>query len=300
MSEDQIKKVIEIVEEKLLENYSIDDYVELTGYSKYHLMRMFKKVTGYTFYDFILNRRIVCASQYLLYTDISIIDLALLLNFQSQEAFSRRFKVIYGLPPGKYRKLMSGIINTNNKEDIEMQSNQNELIKGWFVTGTAPHLYDIKLDDRVYHSGKKSAFIFSNSDADSYNDNTFGTLMQSISAEQYRNKRLKFSAFVKTENADKCGVWARIDDSKYDILQFDNMMNRAIIGTNEWNYYSVVLDVEEIADSIHFGVLLVGKGKVWMDDFKIEEVDLSIENTDTLSHPQDLPKSPTNLNFEEN
>lgn len=177
---------------------------------------------------------------------------------------------------------------------------KDEKIKGWFITGTAPHLYEINLDDRVYHSGQKSAHLGSIEEKDLYNENTFGTLMQSISAEQYKGKRIKFSAFVKTEAADKCGVWARIDDSKYDILQFDNMMNRAIIGTNEWNYYSVVLDVSEIAESIHFGVILLGRGDVWIDQFKIEEVDLSVASTDTLSHPQDLPKLPTNLDFEEN
>ncbi|WP_414042605.1 helix-turn-helix domain-containing protein [Macrococcus sp. EM39E] len=296
MNGEDINKIIELVEENLLENYALDDYVEMTGYSKFHLIRMFKKVTGYTFYDYVLSRRIVNASQYLLYTDISIIDLAFLLNFQSQEAFSRRFKAIYGLPPGKYRKLMSGLNNTQNKEEETMTV---ETIKGWLLTGTTAHLYETKIDHKVFHSGQKSALLSSSKEESEYNDNTFGTLMQSISAEKYRGKRIKFSAFVKTEEADKCGVWARIDDAKYDILQFDNMMDRAIIGTNEWNYYSVVLDVSEQAEAMHFGVILVGKGKVWLDQFKIEEVDLTVKNTDSLNQSQELPKEPTNLDFED-
>ncbi|WP_262492256.1 helix-turn-helix domain-containing protein [Macrococcoides canis] len=295
MSQDNINQIIELVEENLLENYTLDDYVKRTGYSKFHLMRMFKRATGYTFYDYIISRRIAYASQYLLYTDISIIDLAFVLNFQSQEAFSRRFKSVYGLPPGKYRKLMSGLTN-DNKEEAVMTS---ENIKGWIMTGTAPHLYETRLDAKVFHSGQKSALLSSKNDDATFNENTFGTLMQSISAKSFTNKRVKFSAFIKTEAVDKCGVWARIDDAKYDILQFDNMMDRAIIGTNEWNYYSVVLDVSENAASMHFGVILLGKGKVWIDQFKVEEVDLSIPNADTLTKPQDLPSLPTNLDFEE-
>lgn len=53
--------------------------------------------------------------------------------------------------------------------------------------------------------------------------------MQSISSQDYKGKRMKFSAFVKIEAADRCGVWARVDDATNDVLQFDNMMERAII-----------------------------------------------------------------------
>ncbi|TDL94304.1 N-acetyltransferase [Macrococcus brunensis] len=60
-----------------------------------------------------------------------------------------------------------------------------------------------------------------------------------------------------------------IDDENSDMLQFDNMFDRAITGTNNWNHYGVVLDVGEAADSIHFGVLLIGQGKVWVDQFSI-------------------------------
>ncbi|WP_353458469.1 hypothetical protein [Staphylococcus coagulans] len=110
---------------------------------------------------------------------------------------------------------------------------------------------------------------------------------------------MKFSAFVKTEAADKCGVWARVDDATSDVLQFDNMMERAIIGTNDWNYYSVVLDVNEMAESLHFGVLLIGKGKVWIDQFKIEEVNLSVPSTDIINKQQNLPAKPINLKSED-
>ncbi len=224
MDEESIHKIIQLVEENLLENYSLDDYVQMTGYSKFHLMRIFKKAKGYTFYNYILNRRIAHASHYLLYTDMNIIDIAFMLNFQSQEAFSRSFKAVYGLPPGKYRKLMSGISQIS-EEELDMTT---EDIKGWIISGTAPQMYEIKLDSREYHSGKQSASIASIHEASSYNENTFGTLMQSISSQDYKSKRVKFSAFVKTEATGRCGVWARVDDATNDVLQFDNMMERAL------------------------------------------------------------------------
>lgn len=295
MSEENIQKIIELIENNVLEDYSLDDYAQMTGYSKFHLMRIFKRVTGYTFYNYILSRRITYASQYLLYTDMNIIELALMLNFQSQESFSRSFKSVYGLPPGKYRKLMNELSQIN-KEDIKMTT---EHIKGWIITGTAPEMYEIKLDSKEYHSGHQCASIASIHEASSYNENTFGTLMQSLSSQNYKGKRIKFSAFVKTQDADKCGVWARVDDSKSDVLQFDNMKNRAITGTNDWNHYSVVLDISEVAESIHFGVLLIGQGKIWIVNFKVETVDLSVPSTNTLDQQHDLLVEPINLNFED-
>ncbi len=217
-------KIFQLVEENLLENYSLDDYVQMTGYSKFHLMRIFKKATGYTFYNHILSRRIAHASHYLLYTDISIIDNVFMLNFQSQEAFSRSFKAVYGLLPGKYRKLLSGISQTSEAEvDITTED-----IKGWIISETTPQMYEVKLNSREYHSGKQSASITSIREASSYNENTFGTLMQSISSQDYKGKRMKFSAFVKGKAADICGVWARVNDATNNVLQFDNIMERVL------------------------------------------------------------------------
>ncbi len=187
-------------------------------------MRIFKKAKGYTFYNYILNRCIAHASHYLLYTDMNIIDIAFILNFQSQEAFSRSFKAVYGLPPGKYRKLMSGISQIS-EEELDMTT---EDIKGWIISGTAPQMYEIKLDSSEYHSGKQSASIASIHEASSYNENSFGTLMQSISSQDYKGKRVKFSAFVKGKAADICGVWARVNDATNNVLQFDNIMERAL------------------------------------------------------------------------
>ncbi|MBX4384424.1 hypothetical protein K4G98_28085, partial [Mycobacterium tuberculosis] len=69
------------------------------------------------------------------------------------------------------------------------------------------------------------------------------------------------------------------------------MDNRPITGTNEWNHYTIVLDVPEESMSIHFGVLLIGKGKVWMDGFQLVEVSEHVPTTN-LSFQESLPKEP--------
>lgn len=57
-----------------------------------------------TVIEYIRMRRLANASATLLYTSERILDIALYYQFESQESFTRAFKVIYKLPPGQYRK----------------------------------------------------------------------------------------------------------------------------------------------------------------------------------------------------
>lgn len=38
-------------------------------------------------------------------------------------------------------------------------------------------------------------------------------------------------------------MWMRVDNKFDDVLQFDNMNNRPITGTTNWNRYEIILDV---------------------------------------------------------
>jgi len=107
------------------------------------------------------------------------------------------------------------------------------------------------------------------------------------------------SGFIQTKNVQQfTGLWMRIDSASDEILQFDNMNNRPIIGTTNWNRYSIVLDVPENSAIISFGILLTGKGEVWLDGLSFEVVD---KNTPTTNFSVEtiLLDEPTNLSFEE-
>jgi hypothetical protein len=106
---------------------------------------------------------------------------------------------------------------------------------------------------------------------------------------------VRFSGFVKTEVADMAGLWMRVDKEAKQVA-LDNMLNRPIKGTTNWQRYDVVLDVPKDATGIFFGVLLGGSGMVWLNDAKFEIVDPSVPTTDSgMVHPHD---EPTNLDFE--
>lgn len=169
-------------------------------------------------------------------------------------------------------------------------------VKRWFLSGTNPSAYTMKTDNEVFHTSSKSGYLCSAHPAEK---GQFGIMMQVFSAEKWIGKRMKISFFIKTKDAIKCGAWCCIEIKNGDIVQFDNMNNRSIQGTTDWNNYSIVLDVPEVSVSINFGILLVGSGEVWIDRVNFDEVDLSNPSTNITCLTDDLPIEPVNLNFDE-
>lgn len=284
------QRAITFIEDRLTEECRLAELPCAAGYSKYHLLRIFKQETGKSIGEYIRTRRLATAAAWLLHTDESILTIAFLFQFQSQEAFTRAFKEQYSLPPGKYRKWMKDI-RMEEKEKMKT----TEQVDGWSLSGSNPELYELTLDTTVFHTGTSSGLLHGRKEA---NEQQFGTMMQGFQAKEFKGKRLKLSCYLKTEDAFKCGAWMRVDNSAGDSLQFDNMDSRSISGTTDWNYYMIVLDVPEESESIHFGVLLIGSGSVWADGFRFDIVDEKTAVTNMLQESL-LPEQPVNLDFSE-
>jgi len=84
----------------------------------------------------------------------------------------------------------------------------------------------------------------------------------------YQGSKVKLTGYIKTENVTDgyAGLWMRIDPG----LGFDNMQNRGITGTTDWTQYEITLDLKAMsAKNIIVGGLLVGKGKMWVDNLSL-------------------------------
>jgi hypothetical protein len=162
---------------------------------------------------------------------------------------------------------------------------------GWSLAGSKPQAYEIGVET-AGESGS-SAFLKSRVE----NTGGFGTLMQTFSAESYRGKRLRMTGMVKATDVENwAGLWMRIDGSdQKKMLGFDNMQDRPIVGSTEWQEYNVVLDVPDESEAIAFGILLVGSGKVLVDNIRFDEVGKDIAETNSSER---LPVEPSNLDFE--
>jgi hypothetical protein len=171
--------------------------------------------------------------------------------------------------------------------------------RDWYGGGEG---YELLRDATTKHGGTAAGSVKSTGDK----DDGFGTLTQGFKAEKYKGKRVRLSAFVKSDEVKGwAGLWMRIDGKEKSGIAFDNMNDRAVKGTTDWKMYEVVLDVPDDAEEIFFGFLVAGKGQGWVDDMKIEEVGedvattgKAIEGSDRNGGLNDLPKDPKNLDFE--
>lgn len=169
-----------------------------------------------------------------------------------------------------------------------------DLPKGWYKSGSAPEKYEMGVEFGSGRASKYAATIQSNA----RRIHGFGTLMQNISADKYRGKKIKLSGYMKSYDVEKwAGFWLRVDAKKSKTpLSFDNMYDRPVSGNSNWQKYEIILDVPDNASNIAFGALLSGTGKIWFDDLKIEEVPGSVSSTGS-KHKQRT--EPENLDFEE-
>jgi hypothetical protein len=152
-------------------------------------------------------------------------------------------------------------------------------LEKWTAAGTHPHQYVMGIDPDVRYADQPAGRIFSVTNK----IEGFGTYLQQFKADTFRERRVRLSAQVKTEDVEEwAGLWMRVDGSDRAGLTFDNMQDRPIKGTTDWAPYAVVVDVPEQGQMIAAGIGLAGTGKVWIADVKFDEVSEDVAITDLL------------------
>lgn len=99
-----ISDLIVWIEKNLEQPLSIDHVALKSGYSKWHLQRMFKEVTGQVLGTYIRHRRLTYAALALRMTSKPILDIAMQYRFDSQQSFTRSFKKQFDVTPASYRR----------------------------------------------------------------------------------------------------------------------------------------------------------------------------------------------------
>lgn len=99
-----ISELIKWIENNLEKPLSIDIVAKKSGYSKWHLQRAFKHITGQTIAAYIRYRRLTYSALSLRFTDKSITDIVIQYQFDSAQTFTRLFKTRFQMTPARYRK----------------------------------------------------------------------------------------------------------------------------------------------------------------------------------------------------
>jgi AraC-like DNA-binding protein len=97
-----IRRVQELIMDQLDCNWSLDEFSEETGLSRYHLIRSFKDHYGQSPHAYQLDQRIKKAKA-LLQQGQSLSDTALQLGFSDQSHFQRNFKKRVAVTPKQYQ-----------------------------------------------------------------------------------------------------------------------------------------------------------------------------------------------------
>lgn len=80
-----------------------DSTIRSLGTNRTYFARMMKAEFGCTFTELITKHRMEHAEHLLLHSDQSIQEIALHCGFSDQTSFSRRFRMVHGISPSKYR-----------------------------------------------------------------------------------------------------------------------------------------------------------------------------------------------------
>lgn len=99
-----IKNVMEYIKEHYNRNLTLDELSDVCNLSPCHLSKTFKKVTGMTCFEYIIDFRLTKAYDALTNSDKSILDIAMENGFNNISYFNRAFKKKYSCTPKECRK----------------------------------------------------------------------------------------------------------------------------------------------------------------------------------------------------
>ncbi|WP_192036394.1 DNA-binding response regulator [Halomonas sp. YLGW01] len=99
----QLERAIAFVDQNLHRKIAQAEVAELCGQSTFQFSRLFKRVTGETFQEYLVHRRIAEAMRLLANPKVSITDVCFTVGFRDLSYFTRTFQRYVGKPPSRYR-----------------------------------------------------------------------------------------------------------------------------------------------------------------------------------------------------
>ena len=103
MSDYYIKEAINYIEQNFQNNITIEDIAAICGINRSYFGKIFRNSIGRSPQEFLMNYRMVKATELLKLTSLSIAEIGSAVGYENQLHFSRAFKTIYGVSPREWR-----------------------------------------------------------------------------------------------------------------------------------------------------------------------------------------------------
>lgn len=108
VKEQNVQRLIAYLEQHYTEDLDLDTLSDYMHLNKYHLVKIFKEITGITIFSYLYQRRINQAKVMLTLTpDKPVTEVAYEVGFKYPSHFSRLFKAFTGAAPDAFRKQQS-------------------------------------------------------------------------------------------------------------------------------------------------------------------------------------------------
>ena len=103
-----VERAVRTIYERYEEPLCLDELAKTAMMSKFHFVRMFRRVTGVTPGRFLSAVRLQESKRLLLGTSLNVADVSVRVGYNSTGTFTRRFTELVGFSPTQYRQVMRG------------------------------------------------------------------------------------------------------------------------------------------------------------------------------------------------
>ncbi len=99
-----IGRAIQFIKNNYQTRISLEEVVEAAGISRFHFTRLFKKIMGISFTDYLNYLRTKKAEEIILRRGINVSEVAFAVGYNSLRQFERAFKSVYGKTALQHRR----------------------------------------------------------------------------------------------------------------------------------------------------------------------------------------------------
>ena len=172
------------------------------------------------------------------------------------------------------RKLTRPLLRELNQPRLKQPTNMHfeQHLRHWRFMGGPPR-YESGVDTTGFQE-RPSAFLRSMA----AEPEALATLRQTIKADDYRGKQLRFSGDVKVERVEQqAGLWVEaivqsLPHRRSERLKPENVVR----GTHGWMRYEETISIPEDDLFIRFGIALHGNGQLWLANAQLEAIEQDV------------------------
>ncbi len=136
----------------------------------------------------------------------------------------------------------------------------------WNAVLPSTKQYIARADTAEKHSGKYALFLTPKPGKENVDS---GFIAFPLPAK-FVAKQITLKGWLKLEDVQNhAGIMIQINDIHGNTAQTGDLSEQKINGTRDWQQYTVTLPVPDNAAMMYIGPVLVGKGKLWADDFEV-------------------------------